>query len=149
MLNYSVCGMQNIQNEERDIKYYARLQVTEVLDMMAFAEHIEDHLGKYSAEEINAILGGAVRCLRELLLKGNKISLGALGDFHLTVSSEGTRKAEEFTPQNIKAMHVRWKPGKKFNNMLQDAKFSVVPSRKAQAAVLKAEKAGEKNVELK
>ena len=141
--------MQNIQNEERDIKYYARLQVTEVLDMMAFAEHIENHLGKYSAEEINAILGGAVRCLRELLLDSKQVSLGQLGKFKLSASSEGTRKADDFSPQNIKALRVRWTPGPKFSNLLKDAKFNVVASRKAQAAVLKAEKAGEKNVELK
>ena len=149
MLNYSVSGMQNIQSMEQDVKYYARLQIGETLDMMSFAEHIENHLGKYSAEEINAILGGAVRCLRELLLDGKKIQLGAMGAFHLTVSSEGTRKAEDFSPQNIKKVHVRWTPGPKFRDMLKDAKFTVVPSRKAQKAVLKAEKDGEKNVELK
>lgn len=148
MIDYSVCKLQNPMSEEEDVKYYARLQVSEVMDMEAFAEHVEAHASKFTCEEINAVLGTAVRCLRELLLQGCKIQLGSLGEYSMTVSSKGTRKAEDFTPQNIKQLRVRWTPGKKFRYMLDDAKFNMVASRAAQKAVLKAEKAGQDNVSL-
>lgn len=148
MLNYSVAAMVNPQDQDEK-KYYARLQSSCTLDMMEFAEHIETHLGKYSAHEINAVLGSAVRCMREILLDGKAIILGDLGRFTLSVSSKGTEKAEDFTPARIYAVNVVWSPGEKFDNLLEAARFQVVPSRAAQRAVLQAEKSGASKVELK
>jgi len=148
MVDYSVNAQVNPQDITADPKYYARLQVNRTLDMMAFAEHISSHLGKYSPHEINAVLGGAVSCMRELLLDGRQIELGDLGSFKLTASSIGTATAEQFTPSRIYKLSVLWRPGKKFNNLLSVAKFNLVPTRSAQKAVLAAEKKGNTTVTL-
>ena len=122
---------------------YAVAQYTEVMSIERFARHIASHGCVYSRADISAILYMAVDCMRELLLEGKKIRLGDLGDFYVTISSKGADSAEKFTSQLITAVNVVWDGGPQFKNMLPDAEFNLVPSRTAQAAILKAVKAGQ------
>ena len=87
-------------------------------------------------------------CMREQLLEGKKIRLGDLGDFSILLSSKGAEDADKFTAQNITDVKVQWEPGAEFKNLLADAEFNLVASRSAQAAVIKAIKAGKANVDL-
>ena len=89
-----------------------------------------------------------VDCMREQLLEGKKIRLGDLGDFSIVLSSKGVEDADKFTAQNITDVKVQWEPGAEFKNLLADAEFNLVASRSAQAAVIKAIKAGKANVDL-
>ena len=122
---------------------YAVAQYTEVMSIERFARHIASHGCVYGRADISAILYMAVDCMRELLLEGKKIRLGDLGDFYVTISSKGADSAEKFTSQLITAVNVVWDGGPQFKNMLPDAEFNLVPSRTAQAAILKAVKAGQ------
>ena len=87
-------------------------------------------------------------CLVEQLLNGNKIQLGELGTFGISISSEGAESIDKFTAKNIKAVNILFDPGKDFENMIDRADFNPVASRAAQIATLKAEKAGESTVDL-
>ena len=87
-------------------------------------------------------------CLVEQLLNGNKIQLGELGTFGISISSVGADSIEKFTARNIKAVNILFAPGVDFENLLGRAEFNLVASRTAQAATLKAEKAGETTVDL-
>ena len=98
--------------------------------------------------DISAILYMTVDCMREQLLEGKKIRLGDLGDFSIVLSSKGAEDADKFTAQNITDVKVLWEPGSEFKNLLADAEFNLVASRSAQAAVIKAIKAGKANVDL-
>ena len=86
--------------------------------------------------------------MREQLLEGKKIRLGDLGDFSVSLTSKGAENAKTFTTQNITGVNVVWDCGQEFKNLLADAEFNLVASRSAQAAVLKAVKAGETVVDL-
>ena len=83
-----------------------------------------------------------------MLLEGKKVQLDELGDFWISLSSEGAESCEKFTADNIKAVNIVFTPGVDFENLLGKAEFESVASRSAQAAVLKAEKAGEGTVDL-
>ena len=74
--------------------------------------------------------------------------MGDLGDFSVNLSSKGAETADKFTAQNITGVNVMWDPGMEFKNLLADAEFNLVASRSAQAAVLKAIKAGQTTVDL-
>jgi len=86
--------------------------------------------------------------MREQLLEGKKIRLGDLGDFSVSLASKGAESADKFSAQNITDVKVVWDPGAEFKTLLDDAEFNLVASRSAQAAVLKAVKAGETVVNL-
>ena len=127
---------------------YAIAQYADVMTIEKFAKHISTHGCVYSRADISAILYMAVDCMREQLLEGKKIRLGDLGDFSVSLQSKGAETAKAFTAQNITGVNVVWDCGKEFKNLLADAEFNLVASRSAQAAVLKAVKAGETVVDL-
>ena len=127
---------------------YAIAQYADVMNIEKFAKHIASHGCVYSRADISAILYMAVDCMREMLLEGKKVRLGDLGDFSVSLQSKGAETADKFSAQNITAVNVMWDCGQEFKNLLADAEFNLVASRSAQAAVLKAIKAGNTVVDL-
>ena len=127
---------------------YAIAQYADVMTIEKFAKHISTHGCVYSRADISAILYMAVDCMREQLLEGKKIRLGDLGDFSVSLTSKGAENAKAFTTQNITGVNVVWDCGQEFKNLLADAEFNLVASRSAQAALLKAVKAGSTTVDL-
>ena len=120
------------------VKFYASAQQAETLTMEKFAQHISDHHSKYGKGDIYCVLTEMVYCMREQLLLGNKICLGDLGSFYITLSSKGADYYDEFNPaSNVVAINVRWEIGDEFKTLLDDAKFELVETRKAAAATLK------------
>ena len=132
-----------------EVQYaFAIAQYTDVITIEKFARHISTHGSVYSRADISAILYLAVDCMREQLLEGKKIRLGDLGDFSIILESKGAETADKFTSQNITGVNVLWTPGTEFKNLLADAEFNHVASRNAQAALLKAIKAGQTSVDI-
>ena len=127
---------------------FAVAQYNDVMNIDKFSKHIASHGCVYSHADINAMLTMAVDCTHEMLLEGKKICLGDLGCFSLNLTSRGAESAEKFTSQNITGVTVVWEPGPQFKNLLAEAEFNLVASRNAQAAVIKAIKAGETVVDL-
>lgn len=127
---------------------FALAQYNDVMTIDKFARHIADHGCVYKRTDIAAILNMAVDCLREQLLDGKKVRLGDLGDFSVKLKSIGAPSADKFTAQNITSVEVVWDRGKEFKNLIHDADFNPEVSRSAQAAVLKAVKAGQTTVDL-
>ena len=127
---------------------FAVAQYTDVMTIEKFARHIASHGCVYSRADISAILYLAVDCMREQLLEGKKIRLGDLGDFSVSISSKGAETADKFSAQNITGVNVVWDCGQEFKNLIADAEFNLGASRSAQAAVLKAIKAGQTTVDL-
>lgn len=132
-----------------EVQYaFAIAQYTDVITIEKFARHISTHGSVYSRADISAILYLAVDCMREQLLEGKKIRLGDLGDFSIILESKGAETADKFTSQNITGVNVLWTPGTEFKNLLADAEFNLVASRNAQAALLKAIKAGQTSIDI-
>ena len=149
MINYSiVLRRTDISDENSPKKAYPTAQYTDVMDLDHFCKHIADHGCAYDRADISAMVIKTVDCLREQLLAGQKVKLGDLGSFSVSLQSKGAESAEKFTAQNISGVKVNWEPGKEFLDLLDDADFQQVPTRIAVAATLKAEKAGDDVVDI-
>ena len=148
MIEYSVFLMTNYLKPEDGPKAYAKNQVREIWDLDKFSKHIASHNSGYSRGLVKAILTDMCDCLVEQLLNGNKIKLGSLGVFSISLSCEGAESLEKFTEENIKSVNIKFNPGVDFENLINQAEFKLVASRIAQAATLKAEKAGKGTVDL-
>ena len=116
-----------------ETKAYGTAQVSEVINIDKFAEHMAQHNSPFSKGAIAGILTDAVACLREMMLEGKKVNLGDLGGFYCELQTEGAKTTDEFSAANIKAVNVTWCPGKKFKNLRSEAQFQLVPTRLAQA----------------
>ena len=148
MIDYSVYMMTPTYSKDETPKAYAKNQVSEIWSLEKFAKHISDHNGVYSRGTVKGVISDMCECLVEQLLNGNKIQLGELGTFGISISSEGAESIEKFTAKNIKAVNILFSPGADFENLIGRSEFNPVASRIAQKATLKAEKAGEATVDL-
>ena len=140
--------MTSVMNPEAGAKAYAKNQVNEIWSLEKFAKHIASHNGVFSRGTVKGVLSDMCECLVEQLLNGNKIQLGELGTFGISISCDPAESLEKFTSKNIKAVNILFAPGEDFENLLHRAEFNPVASRAAQNATLKAEKSNEKTVDL-
>ena len=141
-INYSLgvhLSKPNDKNSEK--KVYAHAQAREVMQLEDLADHIQQHGSPFTADIILGVARKLVSCVCEQLLEGNKVCLGRLGSFYISLKSEGVDDASTFNPaDNIKALNVRWNRGSDFKNLLGKAKFEYVTTRKQQSASRKQEK---------
>ena len=134
-------------DESKPSKAYAKAQVKEVMSFRDFVNHISEH-GGYKRGQVKGVLSDMCSCLVEQLLEGKKVMLDELGNFWLSLSSEGAESCETFSAKNITGVNIIFTPGEDFENLLSRASFNPVPSRSLQNAALKAEKKGEKTIDI-
>ena len=137
----------NQMNKEEAPKADAKAEVKEVMTFRQFVAHIAEH-GGHKRGQVKGVLSDTCSCLVEQLLEGKKILLDDLGNFWISLTSMGAENCEAFTSKNITGVKIIFTPGEDFENLLGRAEFNLVASRFAQAATLKAEKAGETTVDL-
>ena len=140
--------MPNPQDEMAPEKAYAKPQMAELMSFSKFVKHIADHNGVYTRGTVKGVISDMCECLVEMLLEGKKVQLGDLGNFWISLSSEGAESLKAFTSANITSVNIIFTPGEDFQNLVSRAKFNPVSSRSAQKATLKAEKEGLSTVDL-
>lgn len=138
----------NPMDETAAPKAYAVAQMRENMSFSDFVNHIAGHNGVFSRGTVKGVLSDACLCIVEQLLNGNKVQLGELGTFWISLSSTGADSPESFNASDIKAVNIVFTPGPDFENLRSKANFNLVSSRRAQAATLKAEKNGDTIVDL-
>jgi len=149
MVNYSIYLRKNPNRPDEDKKAYGTVQYLEVMDIDKFAAHIASHGCVYSRADIAAILTLAVDCMKEQLLAGQKVCLGDLGSFYLSMNCRGALTPDAFNPEiHVKKLYVNWERGDMFTDLKEEATFNLVANRKAQRLILKALKTGQTSVEL-
>ena len=147
-VKYSVNLMMNTMTKDEPAKAYARLQYNDVVSTKKFVNHISEHNGVFSKGTVKGVITDLVSCLREMLVSGNKVVLEGLGSFSPTLSSKGADSVVAFTAANITGMNIVFTPAEELQNLLDDATFEQVTTRRVQAAALKAEKTGQDTVNI-
>ncbi len=139
-INYSLTARNVRPGMESQKKVYAVAQAKEVVSLEDFAEHISCHNSLFDESVILGVLKKMVSCLREQLLCGNQVCFGDLGKFYITIKDNGADSVDSYDTSSITSLNVRFLPGDDLQNLLEEANFSRVLSRNAQAAALAAEK---------
>ena len=121
-------------------KTYPVAQIRQVMNLSDMAKHMSSHSSKYDKGDVMAVATQLTSCIREQLLLGNKVQLGDLGAFSVSLKSKSANNAEEFSTSLIKKVKVRWEPSSEFEDLLNEVTFEYVATRKAQADARKAEK---------
>ena len=134
-LRHIVPGEPEMGNKTFPVAQYAQN-----LDMKAMAQHMASHGSKYNKGDIIAVATQLVDCIREQLLLGNRVNMGDLGTFYVSLKAKAAANAEEFTTDLIKDVAVRWSPSQQFKSLKNEATFTYVGSRESQAEARKAEK---------
>lgn len=148
MIDYSVYLQTNYLNRDAGERAYAKAQVREVWSGDRFVQHLSDHNGVFSRGTVKGVVSDLCNCLVEQVLNGNKVYLGELGCFSISLSCKSAESLTAFTEDNIKAVNLVFTPGEDFVNMIDKATFNRVASRLLQAAALKAEKTQSSSIDL-
>ena len=125
---------------EQGNKTFPAAQYAQILNLNDMAAHMASHGSKYLKGDILAVATQLVDCVREQLLLGNRVNLGELGTFYVTLDAHASNNAEEFTTSSINDVKVRWAPSSRFKSLINEATFTYVGSRESQAEARKAEK---------
>lgn len=125
---------------EEGNKTFPQAQCREVMNLSDMAKHMASHSSKYDKGDVMAVATQLTSCIREQLLLGNKVVLGDLGAFCVSLISESADNAESFSTALIKKVKVRWEPSTEFQDLLNEATFEYVGTRKAQAEAREDEK---------
>jgi len=157
-IKYSISERQNLAHPEEPKKAYAFIQHQKTLTLPEMAKHIVKHGSPFSSGAIQGILVDLTDCIGEALTEGNNVGLGDLGILRTTITSEGSlpgvdrdgnpkTAAEMFTAANIKSLNVNFETSDELAETLGKAEFEPTITRRAQAAALRAQKAGQSSAD--
>ena len=135
-------ALRQIQPGEPEMgnKTFPLAQVRQVMNLSDMAKHMSAHSSKYDKGDVMAVAPQLTSCIRAHLLLGNKVVLGDLGAFSVSLIADSADNAESFSTALIKKVKVRWEPSSEFKDLLNEASFEYVGTRKAQAEARKAER---------
>ena len=147
-VRYSVTLRHNPQDENEPKKAYANLQLTDTLNINQLAQHIIDHNSVYSLGTVVGVITELAHCVRELLMQGFKVDLGALGAFAPSIASTGASTLDKFTEANITHYRARYSMSTELKNMRPEVTFKRVAARWQEDKLLEAIGKGETTVDI-
>lgn len=148
-IKYSVAGIKaTVGKNAGKVLYHPRKQQSGIIDLPGLAQHMSEHDSKYNEGDIYAVLVQAVKCIKEFAADGYKVRLGALGAFVPQLKATSKLSAEDVSAGDITAVSLRWEPGARTKNFIDEVQFQQVAKRKNQALLLQAEKSGQGTMSL-
>ena len=146
-LNYSIAMLPNPMEKNDPHKAYAKAQINGEMSLKELSKEVSNKCTVHSAD-VSAVLIATVETMLADLRDGKQADFGELGKFRLQITSKGAITAEDFTADNITGVTIQFVPGDDLKGIFKGMEFNLVPSRYAQAALLRAQKKGETTVDL-
>ena len=122
MLKYKLVERSNPRDLAAPKKFYAVHTSSGRKTLGNISRDIEDK-SSLSRGDISNVLDNLVDQIPKYLLDGQTVSLGELGSFRLSLSSEGADKAKDFNTSMIKNVKIIFTPGKLLKEEVAKAKF--------------------------
>ena len=89
MIELYLSKVTETSESEQAGKLYARVDYKESLDIEVMAQHMAEHNTAFSEGLITGILIDFVKCVREMVLRGNTVKIKNLAIFKATVEANG------------------------------------------------------------
>ena len=118
-----------MRDSESKWKIYAAAQRRETLTLEQIAHHLASHNSVFSAGTVIGLLTDFEKCVVEQLKNGNRVDLGDLGAFFVTLRGRGASCSEEFSTDLIDHINVRWRCSKSMDFAMQRTPLRKVPNR--------------------
>ena len=131
---YSLAERRDMKNFESGNKlFYAQAQSRGVMDLREIADRIQVE-STVTRADVQAVLTALCGVVCDGLKNGEIVRLGDLGSLQITLSSEGTKEAKDFTSSNIKKARIRFRPGTDLEEILPNLSYKQVTKKSATAA---------------
>ena len=122
MLKYKLIEKANPRDLTAPKKFYASHVSSGRKTIKNISRDIEDK-SSLSRGDISNVLDNLVDQIPKYLLDGQLVSLGELGSFRLTLSSEGSEQEKDFKSNMIKNVKIIFTPGKMLKDEVAKARF--------------------------
>lgn len=123
MINYSLSQRRNPQDPEGARKWYATAQSTGKAGVDELAQEIANATALTDADVVSAIRALVNRIVYHLN-RGEIVQMETLGDFRVSISSEGVENEEDFNDSHIRSVRVIYTPGDRILSALQPANLT-------------------------
>ena len=97
--------------KDRSVKYYG-VQHTRQMSEQDFVERIVQK-NTVTRADVLAVIASIREALVYSIRNGNSVTLPEIGTFGFTIKTRGAETKEKFVVDNIKSLHVRFKPSSK------------------------------------
>jgi len=125
MLQFKAVTKKNPQDLLAPEKYYAQPVYSGSVDLDELALFASKQ-STVSRADCYAVILSLLDLVTHNLSKGRIVRMGHLGNFRVSVSSEGQDMADELTVSAIKKAKIIFSPGADLNAMLKSLKYSRV-----------------------
>jgi len=106
-------------------KFYARAISRGTSDIDRLSALVADGSTVRQAD-VYAVIVGLVNAIQGEISQGRNVQLGKLGTFRVSLSSEGAEEESRATASQIRAVRIRYRPGKELQNLLKTLDFTKV-----------------------
>lgn len=121
-IKFKIQSRKNPQDLTAPEKYYAAAIGNGETDLEALATMIA-YQSTLTDTDCYAVLKSLEHNIINELNQGRIVKLGSLGNFQISVSSEGKNMPEEVTATDIKKSRILFRPGKKLRNLLKAVSY--------------------------
>ena len=108
-----------------ELKYYASPVMDGEMDIDALTKAIEK-ISTVSCADIRAVLYSLVDVAVDGLSRGAIVRMGDLGNFRISISSEGRAEPKDVNASAVKKASILFAPGNRLKEMLKNMKYTKV-----------------------
>lgn len=124
-ISYSLTQRVNLKDPTAARKFYAIAKSNGEETTRQLATEISKRSGISSAE-VYAVLEAFIDLIPERIAEGKIVRLGEFGSFSISLSSEGSEKAEDFNATLIRGNSLNFRPGKLVQKVLDTVEYTKV-----------------------
>lgn len=121
-IKFNVIEKTNPQDPAAPKKFYASSFMSGKADIEDLTRRIEK-ISTVSGADIRAVLYAIVDVVPDIMSEGNSVSIGDLGSFRVSISSNPGDTEEDITSASVKGSRIIFTPGSKFKTMLSSLKY--------------------------
>ncbi len=121
-IKFKTQSRKNPQDLTAPEKYYAAAISNGETDMESLAEMIA-YQSTLTDTDCYAVLRSLEHNIINELKQGRIVKLGSLGNFQVSISSEGKVTPEEVTSTDVTKSRIIFRPGKKLRNLLGNLNY--------------------------
>ena len=121
-MRYKLIERKNPQQREAEGKLYATPVIEGKVSQQEIAAEIV-RMSSLARGDISNVIDSLLDTVPNYLLMGKSVSLGDLGTFRVSFSSEGVTTADEFNVGKISGVRVSFLPSPALRKALRDIKF--------------------------
>jgi predicted histone-like DNA-binding protein len=121
-IKFRVQSRKNPQDLTAPDKFYAAALGNGETDLEALATMIA-YQSTLTDTDCYAVLKSLEHNIINELNQGRIIKLGSLGNFQISISSDGKNTPEEVTAADVKKSRILFRPGKKLRNLLKSVNY--------------------------